>query len=79
MSVPAAHHSKPHHLPKGKEVLAAAVEQVGIIKRSGRILAKTIPAFASDNIVRLGGHFHGVRSRIARWGLLIGQDSVRST
>jgi membrane protein len=46
------HHS--HHLPKGKEVLAAAVEQVGIFRRSGRIMAKTIHAFASDNIIRLG-------------------------
>lgn len=46
------HHA--HHLPKGKEVLAAAAEQVGIFRRSGRILAKTIHAFASDNIIRLG-------------------------
>ncbi len=38
----------------GKEVLAAAVEQVGIFRRSGRILLKTIHAFASDNIIRLG-------------------------
>jgi membrane protein len=41
-------------LPKPGEVLAAAVEQVGIIRRSGRILAKTIHAFAMDNIARLG-------------------------
>ena len=54
MSVPAVRHPKPHHLPNGKEVLAAAVEQVGIFQRSGRILAKTIHAFASDNIIRLG-------------------------
>jgi len=52
-ALPDPHHPI-HHLPKGKEVLAAAAEQVGIIRRSGRILAKTIHAFASDNIVRLG-------------------------
>ena len=46
--------SKSHHLPKGKEVLAAAVEQVSIFTRSGRILARTVHAFASDNIMRLG-------------------------
>lgn len=43
-----------HHLPKAGEVLAAAVEQAGIMRRSGRIMAKTIHAFASDNIIRLG-------------------------
>ena len=52
-ALPDPHHPI-HHLPKGKEVLAAAAEQVGIIRRSGRILAKTIHAFASDNIIRLG-------------------------
>ena len=46
--------AKSHHLPHGEQVLAAAVEQVGIIRRSGRILARTIHAFASDNIIRLG-------------------------
>lgn len=35
-------------------MLAAAVEQAGIIRRSGRILARTVQAFASDNIIRLG-------------------------
>ncbi len=54
MSAFPAHSAKSHHLPKPAEVLAAAVEQVGIIRRSGRILAKTIHAFASDNIIRLG-------------------------
>jgi membrane protein len=44
----------PHHLPKPGEVLAAAVEQVSIFRRSGRILAKTIHAFAMDDIARLG-------------------------
>jgi membrane protein len=43
-----------HHLPKAGEILAAAVEQVGIFRRSGRILVRTIHAFASDNIIRLG-------------------------
>ncbi|HEY5551872.1 MAG TPA: YihY/virulence factor BrkB family protein [Opitutaceae bacterium] len=48
------HPAKSLHLPKPKEVLAAAVEQVGIFRRSGRILAKTVQAFFSDNIIRLG-------------------------
>jgi len=54
MSALPVHPHHAHHLPKAEEVLAAAAEQVGIIRRSGRILAKTIHAFASDNIVRLG-------------------------
>ena len=54
MSVHPVHPHHALHLPKGQDVLAAAAEQVGIIRRSGRILAKTIHAFASDNIVRLG-------------------------
>jgi len=54
MSMPPAlpHHA--HYLPNGKEVMAAAAEQVGISRRSGRILARTVQAFASDNIIRLG-------------------------
>lgn len=47
-------HPHAHHLPNAEEVIAAAVEQVGIFRRSGRILAKTIHAFAMDNITRLG-------------------------
>ena len=35
-------------------MLAAAVEQVSIIKRSGRILTKTVQAFVADNVARLG-------------------------
>ncbi len=54
MSLPPVRLPHVHHLPKPGEVLAAAVEQVGIIRRSGRILAKTIHAFAMDNIARLG-------------------------
>jgi membrane protein len=54
MSVPPAQTRPAHHLPKGKEVLAAVEEQAGIFLRSGRILAKTVQAFASDNIMRLG-------------------------
>ncbi len=54
MSKPSARLLPVPHLPKREEVLAAAVEQVGILKRSGRILAKTIHAFVSDNIIRLG-------------------------
>jgi membrane protein len=41
-------------LPNAETVVAAAVEQVGIIRRSGRILTKTGQAFVADNIVRLG-------------------------
>ncbi len=54
MSTLPARQTKSHHLPKGESVLAAAVEQVSIIRRSGRILARTVQAFASDNIIRLG-------------------------
>jgi membrane protein len=54
MSVPPVRPHQAHHLPKPGEILAAAVEQAGIFRRSGRILAKTVHAFASDNIVRLG-------------------------
>lgn len=54
MSKPPDRHPHEHHLPKPAELLAAAVEQVGIFRRSGRILAKTIHAFAMDNIARLG-------------------------
>ena len=46
--------TKAPHLPTTKDVVAAAVEQVSIIKRSGRILAKTAQAFAADNVARLG-------------------------
>ncbi len=45
---------KSHLMANGEEVLAAAVEQVGIVRRSGLILARTVHAFASDNIIRLG-------------------------
>jgi len=54
MSAPPVRQSKAHALPKAELVLAAAVEQVGILKRSGRILVKTVHAFASDNVTRLG-------------------------
>lgn len=54
MSKPPVHHPQSLHLPMPGEVLAAAVEQVGIFRRSGRILAKTVHAFAMDNIARLG-------------------------
>jgi membrane protein len=39
---------------KGERVMAAAVEQVSIIKRSGRISIMTVQAFAADNADRLG-------------------------
>src|SRR6185295_4534415 len=38
----------------GESAIEAAVEQVSILKRSGRILAKTAEAFFADNINRLG-------------------------
>jgi membrane protein len=41
-------------LHQGKHVLAAAVEQVGIFRRSGRILLKTVQAFAADNVAQSG-------------------------
>jgi membrane protein len=41
-------------LATGESVIAAAVEQVGIIRRSGRILLKTVQAFAADHVARLG-------------------------
>lgn len=50
----AAHRTKTRLLPKGKSVIAAAVEQVGILRRSGRILLKTAQAFVADNVTRLG-------------------------
>lgn len=54
MSVPRARPKKTHPLPKAEIVLAAAVEQVGILARSGRILVRTVRAFAADNIAPLG-------------------------
>jgi membrane protein len=41
-------------LPKAESVIAAAVEQVSIFRRSGRILTRTVQAFAADNVARLG-------------------------
>jgi len=46
--------TKTRVLAQGKFVISAAVEQVGIIKRSGRILMRTVQAFAADNVARLG-------------------------
>jgi len=46
--------TKTRHPPRTESALAAAVEQVGILKRSGRILAKTAEAFVADNVTRLG-------------------------
>ena len=46
--------AKPRHPPKGESALAATLEQVSILKRSGRILAKTAHAFIADNIPGLG-------------------------
>jgi membrane protein len=51
-----ASQTKQHHPPLalGESAIAAAVEQVSILRRSGRILAKTIQAFFADNVSRLG-------------------------
>jgi len=54
MSPRTAHPSKTLPAAEGESVLAAAVEQVSIIRRSGRILTKTAHAFVADNIARLG-------------------------
>lgn len=40
--------------PKRESVAAAAVEQVSIIRRSGRILTRTALAFVADDVGRLG-------------------------
>lgn len=56
MSTHPAHSTKVHHhhLPIPESAIAAAAEQVSILKRSGRILIKTGEAFFADNINRLG-------------------------
>ncbi len=54
MSTLPSRHSKSRPAPKGESVLAAAVEQVSILKRSGLILIKTAHAFLNDNVARLG-------------------------
>ncbi|MCX6955591.1 MAG: YihY/virulence factor BrkB family protein [Verrucomicrobia bacterium] len=41
-------------LPPGERVVAAALEQVGIGRRSGRILWRTVQAFVDDDVARLG-------------------------
>ena len=54
MPTRAAHTPKTHHFPLGESAIEAAVEQVSILKRSGRILVKTAEAFFDDNVNRLG-------------------------
>ncbi len=54
MSTVLARQSKARVVAKAKFVVAAAVEQVGIVTRSGRILSKTVQAFVADNVGRLG-------------------------
>ncbi len=67
-------------------MLAAAVEQVGIIKRSGLILAKTIQAFLADNITALGAALAFYTTvavapllvlSIAMAGIVFGEDDAR--
>lgn len=53
-TLPVTVRGKVRPAPKGESVIAAAVEQVSIIKRSGRILTRTVQAFFSDNVARLG-------------------------
>lgn len=54
MSTLPSSHRNSRPAPKGESVLAAAVEQVSILRRSGRILLKTANAFIDDNVARLG-------------------------
>ncbi len=55
MSTLTAHRRGKRRPPlKGERAVTAVVEQVSIIKRSGRILAKTAHAFMADNIPGLG-------------------------
>jgi membrane protein len=54
MSTLADRQTKTRHPPKAVSALAAVVEQVSIIKRSGRILTRTAKAFVADNVTRLG-------------------------
>lgn len=54
MSTRPANSSKTHHFPLGESAIEAAVEQVSILRRSGRILLKTGEAFLADNVNRLG-------------------------
>jgi membrane protein len=54
MPLRAAHRPKTRTAPKGESAIDAAVEQVGILKRSGLILKKTVHAFFADNVTRLG-------------------------
>jgi membrane protein len=48
------HRTKIPSPPKGEGVIAAAVEQVSIVTRSGQILLRTAQAFVADNVARLG-------------------------
>lgn len=54
MTTVSTRRSATHALPKAKTVIAAAAEQVSILKRSGRILTKTVQAFFADDVTRLG-------------------------
>jgi len=54
MAIPTPSPRSSPHPSKTKEALAAAVEQVGTLRRSGLILSKTAQAFVADNIGRLG-------------------------
>ena len=49
-----ANEAKLRHSIIGHGAIAAAVEQVGILTRSGRILIRTVQAFIADNVTRLG-------------------------
>jgi len=54
MRTPIVHPTRTRRLPKVEVAIAAAAEQVGIIRRSGRILTETVRAFAAGNVTRLG-------------------------
>jgi uncharacterized BrkB/YihY/UPF0761 family membrane protein len=53
MSAVTTHRAKIRPSLKGESVIAATVEQVGIITRSGQILLRTGQAFFADNVARL--------------------------
>ena len=54
MSNLGVHRARPRRSPKRANAIAAAVEQVGILSRSGQILVRTAQAFFADNVTRLG-------------------------
>jgi len=54
MSGPLSKPSSTSKPAQGEGVIAAAVEQVNIVRRSGRIMAKAAQTYLTDNVTRLG-------------------------